>query len=63
MDFRMRMMLWIPALAYEGYLLSGGSKASLGQSATLSFLGASLGFLLACMLTIRQNRRAKLRPR
>jgi hypothetical protein len=62
MDFRVRLLLWIPALTYEGVLLSGGRHvASLGQIATLGFLGASLGFLLASMFTIRQCRRQKLR--
>ena len=62
MDFRLRLILWIPALTYEGILLSGGRHfASLAQIATLGFLGAGLGFLLACMFTIRQCRREKLR--
>jgi len=62
MDFRLRLLLWIPALTYEGVLLSGGRGfASLGQTATFGFWGAGLGFLLACMLTIRQCRREKLR--
>lgn len=64
MDFRLRLLLWIPAFAYEGFLLSGGSSsASVGQIATLSFLGATMGFLLASMFTIRQCRREKLRLR
>lgn len=62
MDFRLRLLLWIPTFAYEGYLLSGGShSATPGQIATLSFLGATMGFLLASMFTIRQCRREKLR--
>jgi hypothetical protein len=62
MDFRLRLLLWIPALTYEGVLLSGGRQfASLGQIATLGFLGAALGFLLASMFTIRQCRREKFR--
>jgi hypothetical protein len=62
MDFRLRLLLWVPAFAYEGFLLSGGSKsASLGQMVTLGFLGASMGFLLATMFTIRQSRRKKVR--
>ena len=62
MDFRLRLVLWIPALAYEGFVLSGGRAfASPGQMATLGFVGAILGFLLASMLTIRQYRREKLR--
>jgi hypothetical protein len=62
MDFRFRMILWIPAFTYEGVLLSGGrNSASPGQIATLGFLGATLGFLFAAMFTIRQSRRSKLR--
>ena len=61
MDFRLRLLIWIPALTYEGVLLTGGRRfASLGQIATLGFLGALLGFLLACMFTIKQHRREKL---
>lgn len=61
MGFQLRLLLWIPALTYEGVLLSGGRHfASVGQIATLGFLGASLGFLLASMFTIRQCRREKL---
>jgi hypothetical protein len=64
MDFRLRLLLWIPAFAYEGFLLTGGpNSASLGQIATLSILGATMGFLLATMFTIRQCRREKLRSR
>jgi hypothetical protein len=62
MSFQLRLLVWIPALAYEGFLLSGARNfASLGQVATFGFLGASLGFLLASMFTIRQCRRDKLR--
>ena len=62
MDFRLRLLFWIPALTYEGILLTGGSHfASREQIATLGFLGALLGFLLACMFTIRQHRRRRLR--
>jgi hypothetical protein len=58
MDLRLRMILWIPTLAYAGFLLLGGkSLATLGQVVTAAFLGALLGFLLASMLTLRQHRR------
>ena len=60
MGFRMRMILWIPTLAYAGFLLLGGKNlASLGQVVFAVFLGALLGFLLAAMFTIRQLRRAR----
>ena len=62
MDFQLRLLFWIPALTYEGVLLTGEMHfASREQIATLGFLGALLGFLLACMFTIRQHRREKLR--
>ena len=58
MDFRWRMILWIPTLAYAAFLLLGGKTLdSLGQIVTAAFLGALLGFLLAVMFTIRQHRR------
>lgn len=62
MGFRSRMLLWIPTLSYEGFLLSGGKNiASLAQVATAGFLGATLGFLLAAGFTIRQIRRDRRR--
>jgi hypothetical protein len=61
MNFQLRLLIWIPALTYEGFLLSGARITSLGQVATFGFLGASLGFLLASMLTISQRRREKCR--
>jgi hypothetical protein len=58
MDFRLRMILWIPTLAYAGFLLLGGkSLNTLGQVVTAAFLGALLGFLLSIMFTLRQHRR------
>jgi hypothetical protein len=61
MNFRLRLLLWIPALTYVGFLLSGETHlASNGQIATL-VLGASLGFLLAVMFALRQRSREKLR--
>ena len=60
MGFRWRMILWIPTLAYAGFLLLGGKNlASLGQVVFAMFLGALLGFLLAAMFTIRQLRRER----
>jgi hypothetical protein len=60
MGFRLRMILWIPTLAYAGFLLLGGKNlASLGQVVFEMFLGALLGFLLAAMFTIRQLRRER----
>jgi len=60
MDFRLRMILWIPTLAYAGFLLLGGKTlVSLGQVFFTAFLGALLGFLVATMFTIRQVRRER----
>ena len=60
MGHRLRLILWIPALAYVGFLLSGGRDfAALGEIVTMAFLGALLGFLLAAMFTIRQHRRER----
>jgi asparagine N-glycosylation enzyme membrane subunit Stt3 len=60
MGFRLRMILWMPMLAYAGFLLLGGKNlTSLGQVVYAVFLGALLGFLLATMFTMRQLRREK----
>jgi hypothetical protein len=60
MGFRFRMIVWIPTLAYAGFLLLGGKNlASLGQVVWAVFQGALLGFLLAAMFTMRQLRREK----
>ena len=58
MGFRLRMIIWIPTLAYAGFLLLGGKNlASLGEVVYAVFLGSLLGFLLAAMFTMRQLRR------
>ena len=60
MDFRLRLILWIPTLAYAAFLLLGGKNlASFGQVVFAAFQGALLGFLLAAMFSIRQHRREK----
>ena len=60
MGFRLRMILWIPTVAYAGFLLLGGKNlASMGQVVFALFLGALQGFLLAAMFTLRQIRREK----
>jgi hypothetical protein len=62
MGFRWRMLLWIPTLSYEGFVLSSGKdEASLAQVATAGFLGATMGFLMAAIFTIRQSRRERRR--
>ena len=61
MGFRSRVILGTPALAYEAFLLSGGSTAHPAQIATVSLLDGSTGFLLAAMFTIRQERKEKFR--
>jgi hypothetical protein len=61
MNLLWRMILWIPAFAYTGFLLAGGRNlASLGQVFTIVVLGALLGFLLAAMFTMRQCRRERI---
>jgi ABC-type phosphate/phosphonate transport system permease subunit len=58
MDYRLRMILWIPTLAYAGFLMLGDKNlATLGQVVIAAFLGALLGFLVAIMFTLRQHRR------
>ena len=60
MDFRLRMIIWIPTVGYAGFLLLGGKNlASLGEDVLGVFLGVLLGFLLAAMFTLRQLRREK----
>jgi hypothetical protein len=60
MGFRLRMILWIPTLAYAGFSLLGGKNlTSPGQVVRAAFLGALLGFLLAIMFTLRQHRRTE----
>lgn len=54
----LRMMLWIPALGYAGFLMSGGKNVdSLGQIVTSVVLGALFGLLFALVFTIRHYRR------
>jgi len=64
MHLRLRLILWIPALAYAGFLLAGGNSLAslgqgitLGQDITLGLFGGVLGFLLAVLFTLRQRRR------
>lgn len=59
MGFRLRMILWIPTLAYVAFLLLGGKNLTVGQVVYAVFLGSLLGFLLAAMFTLRQIRREK----
>ena len=54
----LRMILWIPALAYFGFLQTiGNGVASPGMIMTTGFLGALLGLLVAAMFTFRECRR------
>lgn len=53
-----RMILWIPALAYFGFLQTiGNGVASPGMFITTAFLGALLGLFLAAVFTFRECRR------
>ena len=48
MSFRLRMIFWVPMLAYAGFLLLVGKNlASVGQVVFAVFQGALLGFLLS----------------
>ena len=60
LDFRLRLILWIPSLAYAFLLLGGKNVASLDQDVFLAFLGAVLGILLSAMFSIRQHLLASL---
>jgi hypothetical protein len=60
MGFPIRMLVWIPAFTYAGLVLPG-NRTSPAQIATVAFFGASCGFLTACLFTIRQSRRNRLR--
>jgi hypothetical protein len=53
-----RMILWIPALAYFGCLLTINNRVSQpAMTLTTAFMGALLGLLLAIMFTLRECRR------
>lgn len=64
MGFRWRMILWIPTLAYAGFLSLGGKNlASLGLVVFAISIGSLLGFLLAAIFTTRQLRQERrVRP-
>jgi hypothetical protein len=53
-----RAILWTPAMAYTGFLLTGqGLRTFNALSMTEAFLGALTGFFLALMFTLRERRR------
>lgn len=60
MGFRLRMIIWIPMIAYAAFLLLGSKNlATPGHVVFAVFIGALLGFLVAATLTTRQIRREK----
>jgi uncharacterized membrane protein len=57
-----RMMLWIPALAYFAFLLAIKDETpSASTVVTTVFLGALFGFVVAITFAGRQCRRARAR--
>lgn len=55
-----RAILWTPAMAYTGFLLTGQNLRTFNSlSITEGFLGALTGFLLAVMFTLREKRRQR----
>jgi hypothetical protein len=56
--FTLRVILWTPAMAYTGFILTDqGLRTFNSLSITEAFLGALTGFLLALMFTLRERRR------
>ncbi len=53
-----RLILWIPVMAYVGFLWAGqGSQSFNSETITGALLGAVLGFCLAFIFTRRARRR------
>jgi hypothetical protein len=58
--FSVRAILWTPAMAYTGFILTNqGLRTFNSLSVTEAFLGALTGFLLAIMFTLRERRRER----
>jgi uncharacterized membrane protein YccC len=57
---KVRAIFWTVAMAYTGFLLTGqGLRTFNSLSVTEGFLGALIGFLLAIMFTLREERRRR----
>jgi hypothetical protein len=58
--FILRLILWTPAMAYTGFILTNqGLRTFNSLSITEAFLGALTGFFLAIMFSLRQRRRQR----
>jgi hypothetical protein len=58
--FILRLILWTPASAYVGFILTNqGLRTFNSLSITEMFLGALAGFFLALMFTLRERRRKR----
>jgi hypothetical protein len=58
--FILRLILWMPAMAYTGFMLTNqGLRTFNSLSITEAFLGALTGLFLAVMFTLRQRRRQR----
>jgi hypothetical protein len=58
--FILRLILWTPAMAYTGFILTNqGLRTFNSLSITEAFLGALTGLFLAIMFSLRQRRRQR----
>jgi hypothetical protein len=58
--FILRLILWMPAMSYTGFMLTNqGLRTFNSLSITEAFLGALTGLFLAVMFTLRQRRRQR----
>jgi hypothetical protein len=58
--FILRLILWMPAMAYTGFMLTNqGLRTFNSLSLTEAFLGALTGLFLAVMFTLRERRRQR----
>ena len=58
--FPVRVILWMVAMAYTGFILTNqGLRTFNNLSVTEAFLGALTGFFLAIMFTLREKRRQR----
>jgi hypothetical protein len=58
--FILRLILWMPAMSYTGFMLTNqGLRTFNSLSITEAFLGALTGLFLAVMFTLRERRRQR----
>jgi positive regulator of sigma E activity len=54
----LRLILWIPVMAYVGFLWTGqGSRSVNSETITGALIGALLGFCVAFIFSRRQRRK------